>query len=210
MLRLIVFDCDGVLFDSKEANRAYYNDLLAAFSRPPMSAEELEYVHMSNVNDSISFIFGKYPDQDIEAVHHYRRTRDYTPYLSHMVMEPDLVEFLDFTRAHGYRRAISTNRTTTMRPLLETYGLSDYFEKVVTAFDVENPKPAPDALYDILEYFQCAPEEAIYIGDSSVDELHAKAAGVDLIAFRNADLEARYHVNNFTEIKNLPPFLAGD
>lgn len=210
MLKLIVFDCDGVLFDSKEANRAYYNDLLAAFDRSPMSAEELEYVHMSNVNDSVAHIFSKYPDQDIKAVHRRRKTLDYTPYLSHMVMEPDLVAFLDFTRVQGYRRAISTNRTTTMRPLLASYGLSDYFEKVVTAFDVANPKPAPDALHDILDFFHCTPEEAIYIGDSSVDELHAKAAGVDLIAFRNEDLEARYHVNNFTEITRLPPFLPLD
>ena len=31
MLKLIVFDCDGVLFDSRAANEAFYNDMLAAF-----------------------------------------------------------------------------------------------------------------------------------------------------------------------------------
>ena len=29
MLKLIIFDCDGVLFESREANRHYYNHLLA-------------------------------------------------------------------------------------------------------------------------------------------------------------------------------------
>jgi HAD superfamily hydrolase (TIGR01509 family) len=205
MLKLIVFDCDGVLFDSKEANRAYYNDLLDAFGRRPMSAAELDYVHMSNVNDSVAHIFSKYPDQDISEVHRYRSSHDYTPYLDHMIMEPDLVDFLDFATKSGYHLAISTNRTTTMGPLLAAYGLSDYFDKVVTAFDVANPKPAPDALFDILEHFGCRPEETLYIGDSSVDQLHAEAAGVELVAFRNDGLKARYHVKSFTEIKALPP-----
>ena len=41
MLKLVVFDCDGVMFSSREANRAYYNDLLRAFSCPPMDEAEL-------------------------------------------------------------------------------------------------------------------------------------------------------------------------
>ena len=57
MLKLIVFDCDGVLFDSREANRIYYNDLLKAFNHPPMDDQELEYVHSHNVTDSVSHIF---------------------------------------------------------------------------------------------------------------------------------------------------------
>jgi phosphoglycolate phosphatase-like HAD superfamily hydrolase len=93
-----------------------------------------------------------------------------------------------------------------MRPLLTAYGLSGYFDKVVTAFDVSNPKPAPDALYDILGFFDCGPDEAIYIGDSAVDQHHAEAAGVRLIAFKNNDLKAEYHVASFTEIRPLPPF----
>ena len=32
-LKLITFDCDGVMFDSRDVNRIYYNDLLAAFGK---------------------------------------------------------------------------------------------------------------------------------------------------------------------------------
>ena len=205
MLNLIVFDCDGVLFDSREANRVYYNDLLRAFKHSPMDDQELDYVHSHNVTDSVSHIFRKYPATDLEGVHRYRQEQSYTPYLSHMVMEPDLKQFLDIVKPI-YHLAISTNRTTTMRPLLESYGLTTYFELVVTSIDVPNPKPAPDALFKIFSHFGCRPEETIFIGDSEVDRQHTENAGVDLIACKNRHLKARFHVDKFMQILELEPF----
>ena len=73
--------------------------------------------------------------------------------------------------------------------------------------DVEHPKPAPDALFKILDHFGCAPQETIFIGDSIIDQQHARGAGVDLIAFRNRDLSAAYHVSSFMEVLRLEPFV---
>lgn len=205
MLKLIVFDCDGVLFDSREANRIYYNDLLSAFDHPPMDDQELEFVHSHNVTDSVSHIFEKHRATDLEAVHRHRLSQSYTPYLSYMVIEPDLIEFLDIVKVH-YQLAISTNRTTTMKPLLDSYELTDYFELVVTPMDVKSPKPAPDALLKIFSHFNCRPEETIFIGDSVIDQQHTENTGVDLIAFKNKLLKARYQVDRFMQILELEPF----
>ena len=120
MLKLIIFDCDGVMFDSKFANRQYYNQLLAHFNRPEMTTDEIEHVHIHNVTDSTRHIFRSYPDQDMTAVDAYRKTLDYTPFLNHMRMEPDLIEFLETTKPR-YQLAISTNRTNTMIPILEIF-----------------------------------------------------------------------------------------
>lgn len=205
MLSLIVFDCDGVLFDSRDANRKYYNDLLNSFGCKAMTEDELEFVHCHNVNDSVAHIFRNHGTIDLADVHLHREHLDYAPYLSYMIMEPDLVPFLD-TIAPRYRLAISTNRTTTMIPLLETFNLKNYFELVVTSMDVAQPKPAPDALYKIFDHFNYGPEETIFIGDSEVDQLHTKNAGVDLIAFKNPLLKAKFHVDCFMDILDLPPF----
>lgn len=205
MLKLIVFDCDGVMFDSKEANRVYYNDLLASFDHPAMSDEELSFVHMHNVTDSVSHIFRHYPDQDMTRVHQHRQQTDYSDYLPYMKMEPDLIEFLLYAKKR-FRLAISTNRTTTMQPLLQKYRLAEYFGLVITAADVENPKPAPDALHKILNYFKCTAAETIFIGDSLIDQLHTDSVGIPLIAFKNQELDANFHVSSFMEICSLPPF----
>ncbi len=205
MLKLIVFDCDGVMFDSKKANCKFYNDLLSHFDLPPMDREEEEFVHMNNATSSVRHIFRRCPDETIDKVNSFRLTRDYTPYLSYMEMEPDLVEFLEITRKK-YRLAISTNRSNTMMPLLEHYNLTKYYEKVVTADTAKRPKPAPDGLAEILDHVGCLPEEAVFIGDSIIDEEHAKSCNVDLIAFRNKGLNGRYHVDNFLEILDLDIF----
>ncbi len=205
-LKVIIFDCDGVMFDSKSANQTYYNQLLQHFNYPPMDLEELEFVHIHNVMDSTRHIFRHYPDQDLQAVDHYRKKTGYAPFLKYMNMEADLIEFLD-TCSPRYQLAISTNRTNTMEPILDIFHLRDYFTKVMTAENARRPKPAPDALLEILAHCDCQAEEAIYIGDSIIDRRHSEACDMRLIAFKNADLSAEYHVNSFMEILTLPPFL---
>ena len=205
MLKLVVFDCDGVMFSSRESNRMYYNDLLQAFSCPPMNEDELNYVHIHNVNNSVAHIFRNHPRVAPDAVNVYRRNLDYTPYLRYMSMEPDLIAFLEVIKPR-YRTAISTNRTDTMETILDTFALRPWFDMVVTALVAPRPKPAPDGLEMILERFQVRPEETIYIGDSVIDQEHCAGVGVDLIAFKNKTLEARYHVDDFMSIVNLPPF----
>lgn len=210
MLKLVIFDCDGVLFDSREANRAYYNHLLTQFNCPPMNEEELDYVHAHNVTDSVAHIFRRHTHVRQEFIDRYRTELDYAPFLKHMRMEPDLMEFLRLIKPR-YHTAISTNRTTTMPMILDIFKLRPWFEQVVTALDTPRPKPAPDGLRMILDNFQVNVAEAIYIGDSTVDLEHTRSMDMELIAFKNPSLQAQYHVENFMDIIRLEPFtpLAG-
>jgi HAD superfamily hydrolase (TIGR01509 family) len=205
MLKLIVFDCDGVMFDSKQANIAFYNHLLDHFAQPLMDTDAEDYVHMSSVASSIDYIFKKAPHIPREQVLQYHLEVGYEPFLKFMKMESDLIDFLEKTQT-SYKLAISTNRSNTMIPLLQKYNLENYFGKVVTALTATRPKPAPDGLLEILEHFNCAPSETIFIGDSILDLQQASACGVDLIAFKNRSLSGKYHVESFTEILSLPPF----
>jgi len=205
MLKLVIFDCDGVMFDSKPANIKYYNHLLKHFNRPPMSDEEISYVHMYNVMDSIAHIFRHYPQQRLADIHEYRTRLDYTPFLQFMKMEEDLIDFLTEIQ-HRYLLAISTNRTDTMESILDIFGLSNYFAKVMTSTNAKKPKPAPDALLEIIDHLGCRIDEAIYIGDSIIDQQHAQSCGMRFIGFKNPELAADFHVNNFLDILQLPPF----
>lgn len=206
MLKLVIFDCDGVMFNSREANRAYYNRLLDAFNCPPMNEVEVDFVHIHNVNDSVTHIFRNHPQVDADAIDLYRTKLNYSPFLQYMNMEPDLIDFLKLIKPR-YHTAISTNRTTTMDMVLDMFKLRSWFEIVVTALTATRPKPAPDGLYMILEHFKLQPEEAIYIGDSDIDREHCASVGIPLIAFKNPNLSADYHVQNFMDIAGLPPFM---
>ena len=203
-LKLVIFDCDGVMFDSKDANRIYYNHLLENFGHPQMDEQEEDYVHSHNVGESVRHVLRNFPDE-IDKAHDYRLTVDYTPYLKYMVIEPDLKEFLELIRPK-YHTAISTNRSTTMPDVMKMHGLEPYFDMVVTMLDVRNPKPHAEALIKILDHFALAADEAVYIGDSMVDREHTAGVDMRLISFRNPDLPAEYHVNCFLDITKLPVF----
>ena len=206
MLKLVIFDCDGVLFDSRDANRAYYNKLLKQFDCPPLNEEEVDYVHSHNVTDSVAHIFRNHARVRQELIDRYRTELDYTPFLKHMIMEPDLMEFLQLIKPR-YHTAISTNRTTTMPMLLDIFKLRPWFEQVVTSLDTPRPKPSPDGLRMILDNFRVDISETIYIGDSIVDLEHTQSMDVKMIAFKNPKLQAEYHVNSFMEILRLEPFI---
>ncbi len=194
MLKLVAFDCDGVLFDSKQANVAFYNAILAHFGQPPMDPAGADYVHCHTVRQSLNYIFADYPD--VEAVLRFYPTLDYRPFIPMMKEEPHLREFLQFLRP-ACHTALATNRTTTTREVLRHHGLEDRFDLVVSAQDVARPKPDPESFRLILQHFDLQPEEAVYIGDSRVDEEFAANAGVRLVAYRNPDLNADYYLDSF-------------
>ena len=58
-IRCVIYDCDGVLFDSLEANGRLYSDVCISIGRPPLSEDELHYVHSHTVFEAIHFISKK-------------------------------------------------------------------------------------------------------------------------------------------------------
>ena len=147
----------------------------AHFGHPPLTPEAVDYIHSHTVRESLEYLFQGYPD--FAAVFDFDRNFDYGPFIAMMVEEPHLRDFLQFLRPEHYT-ALATNRTTTTGAVLDYHRLADDFDLVVSAQDVSRPKPHPESFVRILEHFGIEPREAIYIGDSQVDEHFADNAGV--------------------------------
>lgn len=199
---MVVFDCDGVMFDTADANRAYYDQILAHFGKPPMTPEQFAYAHMHTVEESIANLFEN-DAAAIAAAHAYRQEVTYTGFIPYMKMEPHLKPLLEKLRAAGYHTAIATNRTDSMAWVLREFDLEAYFDLVVTALDVEHPKPSPDQLFRVLEHFGVSPGQVLYVGDSLVDSLAAKAAGVPMAAYGDPDLASDFHISSLKEIESV-------
>ena len=116
-----------------------------------------------------------------------------------MVMEDGLVELLNRLKANGYIRGIGTNRTNTMDRVIMDYDLESHFDMVVTAADVENPKPAPDQLNKIMAEFELSPREILFVGDSEYDQKAAQTADTLFMAFKQAGLDAHFHVRSMED-----------
>ncbi|MFO7859722.1 MAG: HAD family hydrolase [Desulfosalsimonas sp.] len=199
-LKVAAFDCDGVMFDTEAANRAYYNDILTHFSKPPMTDAEFAYCQMHTADQAIARLF---PDAgEFAAARAFRKKRGYGPYIRYMKMAPDLKDVLCWCR-NSLNTAVATNRADTMNRVLEEHGLEGCFDLVVTAMDVANPKPHPEQLYAIMDRFQSSPQEVLYIGDSELDQYAAESAGVVFAACGNPGLSADYHIDQLSEIKSI-------
>lgn len=199
-IRVVAFDCDGVLFDTEAANWAYYNHLLEHFGRPALTAEQFAYAHQHTLDESIVHLFGD--NESIAAVHAYRRSMDYGKFLKYLKVEPHLTPLLQKIRPQ-IKTAIATNRTDTMDRLLTEFSLTEYFDLVVTSVDIPRPKPHPDMLLKVVSHFGIASDQALYVGDSQVDAEAAVAAKMPFVAYRNEDLPAPYHIGNLKELEKL-------
>ena len=200
-LKAIVFDCDGVLFDTADANRAYYDALLKHFDKPALNGEQFVKVHMFTVQEAFEYLF---PEMEtLDAVYAFAKKTGYHPFIQYMQEEPGLRELLIKLKAGGYIRGIATNRTNTMEDVLVDHNLTDYFEMVVTASDVPRAKPAPDELLKIMTHYDLAPHELLFIGDSQYDQIAAQRAGTWFAAFKSSTLDAHFHATSMEDLEQL-------
>jgi HAD superfamily hydrolase (TIGR01509 family) len=169
--KVIVYDCDGALFDSKLYNEAFYRHILRHFGLPELTPDQLDLVHVSAAQEAVDRLFEASPLR--EKAQAYRVTVDIEPLLPLMRLEPNVREVLSRLRP-AYRTAIATNRGYSMPVVLRHHDLDGLFDMTVTSLDVERPKPDPGYLLKVLDRFKVQPRETIYVGDAEVDRLVAE------------------------------------
>jgi len=201
-IRAVIYDCDGVMFDSFEANLAFYRQVMEQFGKPPLDrsdADTMRVLHTYCNKDVLSHLFAG--DDRIDQVRAFSATIDYRKLFPLMLMEEGLRETLDALRSR-VELAVCTNRASSMEMLLESFGLDRYFSCVMTAGRVVNPKPHPEPLLKVLEHYGIAAGQALFIGDSEVDRQAAEAAGVPFVAYRG-DMRAMARIDRHLELLSL-------
>jgi len=197
-LKVIAFDCDGVLFDSKEANARFYSHIMERIGHRQVSPEQRDYIHMHPVRESLRYLLGD-DEEGFQKAWQYCQGIDFRSFNKHLRCEPGLHEILALAKS-GYHTALATNRTVSTRDVLSHFDLDKYFDLVVSASDVRFPKPHPESMERILDAFNVTPREILYVGDSTVDEALAGATGVYFAAYKNNSLEAHLYINHFQEL----------
>lgn len=181
-IEAIIFDCDGVLFESRNANLAYYNKILDRFSYRPVTADQEERAHLCHTASSSDVLAVLLKPQDLQLALDYAATLDYREFIPHMQPEPHLTFVLE-QLSRNYPLAVATNRGVSIVPILSHFGVEKYFSTVITSRDVARPKPAPDMLLLASERLETLPERCLFIGDSELDQQAAGSAKVRFAAY---------------------------
>ncbi len=199
--KVVIYDCDGVMFDSLESNYVFYNRVMSYLGRPPLDRADTQartVLHTYSFNDVMNYFFEN--DERRDDALAFAKTIRYRELVPYMHMEDGLIETLDQLKGH-VSLAICTNRASSMEMLLEDFGLNGYFSCVMTASKVTKPKPHPEPLLKVLDHFGIAADEALFVGDAEVDRQAAAGAGVPFVAYKT-DIPALACIKHHGEIVN--------
>ena len=177
-VRLLVFDLDGTLIDSKVDLANSVNHALEAFGHTPLP-HQLIY---SYVGDGASMLIRRAVGDDGNGIlpavfktflSHYRQNL-----LETTLPYPGVAECLR-EWSGKLDMAVLTNKPIDMtRAILSGLALDRHFVDVLGGDSLESKKPDPEGLLHIMKTRKAGPGETIIVGDSRNDVIAGRRAGV--------------------------------
>jgi len=191
---VLIFDLDGTLVDSKQDLSNSVNHVRQLFSLSRLSEEAIASFIGDGAHMLIRRALGpEVSEADVESglklfLAYYR---DHM--LDQSVLYPGVAETLD--RLREYPLAVLTNKPIRFsRTMLEGLGVLNRFAAVYGGNSFQRKKPDPVGIFQILADTQGSAENAWMIGDSAVDVLTGRNAGV-----RTCGVSWGYAVETFRE-----------
>jgi len=179
-LRVIIFDLDGTLIDSKLDLALAVNATRAQFGLGPLPEERI----FSYVGEGAPLLVRRaldHSEDDAQVqqaleffLRHYREHM-----LDNTVAYPGVAEALAELAAAGLALTVLTNKPERFsREILRGLGLAEYFKLLYGGNSLERKKPDPIGVETILRETGAAREQALLVGDSKVDIQTARNAGI--------------------------------
>lgn len=178
--KCVIFDLDGTLIDAYQNIRDSANYTMSQLGYPALS---LETVRRSVGGGPREFWRRFVRQEDLDRAEAIYRQRYEETLFEKTYLLPGVEQTLRLLKAEGIKMAVASNKPGRFsRPLLDYLRISEYFDLVVCGDEIENMKPHPEAILNIIRELKVLPDQTVYVGDMTLDIQTAKAAGVRGIA----------------------------
>lgn len=181
-MKLLIFDLDGTLIDSRLDLIHSVNATLREFKRPELPGD----VVASYVGDGAPMLvrraFGDPEDENFVKqaleffLSYYREHK-----LDHTTLYPGIPESLRQIQSNGSERKMAVLSNKPVKPsraIVEALGLANFFVRIYGGNSFETKKPDPLGVRTLLQETGTPPENAMIIGDSSIDVLTGRNASI--------------------------------
>ncbi len=184
MVTCVLLDIDGTLLDTDSfITKAF--QVVATNEGFHFTPKIYKTIEGKTLEDSYRILSGR---EDIAAL--CEAHRSWQEDNVHLVRPfDDVMNFLQMLRKHDIRTAGITNRgRRTSFKTLQSSGIADMLDLLLTRDDVENLKPHPEPLLKALSQLDDRPETAVMIGDSAKDVQAGASAGLKTILVNRTSL----------------------
>ncbi|MDD2978520.1 MAG: HAD family phosphatase [Hespellia sp.] len=180
MIEAMVFDMDGLLFDTERIVQRSWNRAGEVLGYGPMG-EQIYHTLGFNVVRREQY-FKKLYGQDFPMEKFSPLTRKFFYEIADaegISMKPGVRELLIYAKAHGIKTALATSsREAHARSLLEEQGIWKYFDGAVYGDMVEHAKPNPEIYQKACAMIGVNPSKSIALEDAPAGIRAAHAAGM--------------------------------
>ncbi len=175
----ILFDMDGVLINSEPLHEFTLQELSSQFGRRFESEAELQqFKGLPEV--SIARLFKKIFPHVTLAAHEITSLRlgQLLSNFNVVQMIEGALDFVKRSKAAGFRLGLTTSAASSVQKrAFDTFGLSDYFDAIVTGEDIERGKPDPEPYLLTAARLSLSPAACLVIEDAVSGVISGKAAG---------------------------------
>ena len=196
MVKLIIFDLDGVLV---EAKNIHFDALNKALGEYAISWNE----HLSTYDGLKTYqkldMLSKEKDLPIDDHQHiWELKQKYTlQMLSSLKPNNELQTLMSKLVNDGYQIAVASNSIRkTVLTVLSKLGIMEYMDLVVSNEDVENSKPHPEMYWKAISKMKCLPEETLIVEDSPYGLLAAARSKSYILRVKNPKEVTYNNINN--------------
>jgi len=183
-LRAVIFDLDGTLVDTADEFIPVVQSLRAEHGRTAMDPQRIRASVSNGARALVSLGLDLQEDEPTFESKRLRLLELYADVLGTLATPyPGIETLLARLHERGIPWGISTNKPRAFTaPLLDRLAIQPPPGSVVCPDDIGNRKPHPESLYRNCRDLNCAPHEAIYIGDHARDIEAGRRAGMYTIA----------------------------
>lgn len=183
MIKAVIFDMDGLMFDTEALAKEAWLRVGAQLGYP-ITEKEISQIRGSTPAASAEVFRAAFgPEFDYPKAKALRNAMvEYFIDQNGVPMKYGLINLLEQLRQHGFRTAVaSSSPRKTIEKYLAMAGLGSYYDEIISAENVARSKPAPDVFLLAAEQLGVAAESCLVLEDSANGLRAAYHAGMDSV-----------------------------